>query len=220
LIRESAEHLGIELNKATAVVQGYGNVGCHAAHFLHELGVSIIGISDVSCGLHNNNGLNLQSVDDWLEQNGTLQGYLEADEINNQELLELECDILAPCALQNQITSTNAPYIKCKILAEGANGPTSLEADRMLTERGIFVLPDVLGNAGGVTVSYFEWVQNTQEFSWTLEEVNDRLHKILVNAFHRTLVRSQRDAIDMRTAALIEGISRVAEAKLLRGVFP
>ncbi len=220
LIRESAEHLGIELNKAKAVVQGYGNVGRHAAHFLHELGVSIIGISDVSCGLHNSNGLNLQNVDDWLEQNGTLQGYLEADEINNQELLELECDILAPCALQNQITETNAPYIKCKILAEGANGPTSLEADRMLTQRGIFVLPDVLGNAGGVTVSYFEWVQNTQEFSWTLEEVNDRLHKILVNAFHRTLVRSQRDGIDMRTAALIEGISRVAEAKLLRGVFP
>ncbi len=220
LIRESAEHLGIELNKATAVVQGYGNVGRHAAHFLHELGVSIVGISDVSCGLHNSNGLNLQNVDAWLEQNGTLQGYIEADEINNQELLELECDILAPCALQNQITETNAPYIKCKILAEGANGPTSLEADGMLTERGIFVLPDVLGNAGGVTVSYFEWVQNTQEFSWTLEEVNDRLHKILVNAFHRTLVRSQRDGIDMRTAALIEGISRVAEAKLLRGVFP
>ncbi len=220
LIRESAEHLGIELNKATAVIQGYGNVGRHAAHFLQELGVSIIGISDVSCGLHNNNGLNLQNVDDWLEQNGTLQGYIEADEMNNQELLELECDILAPCALQNQITETNAPYIKCKILAEGANGPTSLEADGMLTERGIFVLPDVLGNAGGVTVSYFEWVQNTQEFSWTLEEVNDRLHKILVNAFHRTLVRSQRDGIDMRTAALIEGITRVAEAKLLRGVFP
>lgn len=220
LIRESAEHLGIELNKATAVVQGYGNVGRHAAHFLQELGVSIIGISDVSCGLHNSNGLNLQNVDAWLEQNGTLQGYIEADEINNQELLELECDILAPCALQNQITESNAPYIKCKILAEGANGPTSLEADGMLTERGIFVLPDVLGNAGGVTVSYFEWVQNTQEFSWTLEEVNDRLHKILVNAFHRTLVRSQRDGIDMRTAALIEGISRVAEAKLLRGVFP
>ena len=221
LIRESAEHLSIELNKATAVIQGYGNVGRHAAHFLQELGVSIIGISDVSCGLHNNNnGLNLQNVDDWLEQNGTLQGYIEADEMNNQELLELECDILAPCALQNQITETNAPYIKCKILAEGANGPTSLEADGMLTERGIFVLPDVLGNAGGVTVSYFEWVQNTQEFSWTLEEVNDRLHKILVNAFHRTLVRSQRDGIDMRTAALIEGITRVAEAKLLRGVFP
>ena len=220
LISESAEHLGIELNKATAVVQGYGNVGRHAAHFLQELGVSIIGISDVSCGLHNSNGLNLQNVDAWLEQNGTLQGYIEADEMNNQELLELECDILAPCALQNQITETNAPYIKCKILAEGANGPTSLEADGMLTERGIFVLPDVLGNAGGVTVSYFEWVQNTQEFSWTLEEVNDRLHKILVNAFHRTLVRSQRDGIDMRTAALIEGITRVAEAKLLRGVFP
>jgi glutamate dehydrogenase (NAD(P)+) len=220
LIKESADHLNIDLNKSTAVIQGFGNVGRHAAHFLDELGASIIGISDVSCALYNKKGLNLHEVNDWLEKNPVLQGYPDADEISNQELLELECDVLAPCALQNQITADNAPYIKCKILAEGANGPTSLEADRILAEKGIFVLPDVLGNAGGVTVSYFEWVQNTQEFSWTLDKVNNHLHKIMVHAFQRTLVRSQRDKIDMRTAALIEGISRVAEAKLLRGVFP
>lgn len=221
LVQEACQHLGIDMKKATAVIQGYGNVGRNTAHFLAELGVRIIGISDVSCGIVNASGINLNAVDAWIGQNGgILKGFSEADEISNQELLELECDILAPCALQNQITETNAPYIKCKVLAEGANGPTTLEADRLLTERGIFLLPDILGNAGGVTVSYFEWVQNTQEFSWTLEEVNDRLHKILVNGFQRTLVRSQRDGIDMRTAAMIEGISRVAEAKLLRGVFP
>ncbi len=128
--------------------------------------------------------------------------------------------MLAPCALQNQITEDNASKVRCKILAEGANGPTTLEADKILVENGVFVLPDVLGNAGGVTVSYFEWVQNTQEFAWTLEETDARLQRILNQAFQRTLIRSQRDDLDLRTAALIEGIDRVAKAKLLRGVFP
>ena len=220
MIQEAAGHLGIDLKKTTAVIQGYGNVGRNAARFLDDLGVKIVAVSDVSCGVYNANGLNLNDVESWLAENKVLQGYLNGDEISNQDLLELECDILAPCALQNQITEKNAPYINCRLLAEGANGPTTLEADRMLAERGIFLIPDILGNAGGVTVSYFEWVQNTQEFSWTLEEVNDRLHKILVGSFQRTLLRSQRDKVDMRTAALMEGISRVAEAKLLRGVFP
>jgi glutamate dehydrogenase (NAD(P)+) len=149
-----------------------------------------------------------------------VKGYPDAEEISNEALLELSCDILVPAALQNQITGANAERVKCKLLAEGANGPTTLEADEILSRRGIFVLPDILGNAGGVTVSYFEWVQNTQEFAWTLEETNDRLHKMMTGAFRRTLLRSQRDGINMRTAALIEGIERVAEAKRLRGVFP
>lgn len=220
LIQDAAYHVGIELKNATAVIQGYGNVGRNAAVFLEQLGVKIIGISDVTCGLYNQKGLSLGAIDDHLQAHGVLKGYEDAEEISNRELLELECDILAPCAMQNQITSDNASYIKCRLLAEGANGPTTLEADRVLRERDIFVLPDILGNAGGVTVSYFEWVQNTQEFAWTLEEVNDRLHHIMVQAFQRTLLRSQRDDVDMRTAALIEGISRVSEAKLLRGVFP
>lgn len=134
--------------------------------------------------------------------------------------MELDCDILAPCALQNQITQENASKLKCKILAEGANGPTTLEADQILGDKGVFILPDILGNAGGVTVSYFEWVQDTQNFSWSLEEINDRLHKIMSDAFKRTLIRSQSESVDMRTAALIEGVGRVAEAKLLRGLFP
>jgi glutamate dehydrogenase (NAD(P)+) len=134
--------------------------------------------------------------------------------------LELKCDILAPCALQNQITSKNAGRLKCRMLAEGANGPTTLDADQILIEKDVFLLPDILGNAGGVTVSYFEWVQDTQNFTWSLEEINDRLHKIMVGAFNRTVLRSQRDKLDMRTAAMIEGIQRVAKAKLLRGLFP
>ncbi len=220
LIEEAAAHLQIDLKKATAVVQGFGNVGRHAATFLDNLGVTVIGVSDVSCGLYNPKGLPLKKLHEYLAANRSLRGFPDAEEISNQELLELECDILAPCALQNQITGDNAPYLKCRLLAEGANGPTTLEADRLLEERGIFVLPDILANAGGVTVSYFEWVQNTQEFAWTLDEINIRLQKMLVSAFQRTLLRSQRDGIDMRTAALIEGIQRVAEAKLLRGIFP
>ncbi len=220
LIQEAAKHLGMDLTKATAVVQGFGNVGRNAALFLTECGVKIIGVSDVSTGIYNPKGLVLSAVAEHVAQTGYLKGYPDAEEISNEELLELECDILAPAALQNQITAANAGRIKCKLLAEGANGPTNLEADEILHERGIFVLPDILGNAGGVTVSYFEWVQNTQEFAWTLEETNDRLHKIMTGAFRRTLLRSQRDGIDMRTAALIEGIERVAQAKLLRGVFP
>jgi glutamate dehydrogenase (NAD(P)+) len=220
LIQDAAFHIELDLKNATAVIQGFGNVGRNTATFLEQLGVKIIAISDVSCGIYNEKGLALSAIDDYLQKNTTLDGYPDATQVSNNELLELECDILAPCALQNQITDQNAPYLKCKMLAEGANGPTSLEADKILWDRGIFVLPDILGNAGGVTVSYFEWVQNTQEFAWTLEEVNDHLHKIMVEAFQRTLMRSQRDNVDMRTAALLEGIGRVAEAKLLRGVFP
>jgi len=220
LVKEAADHIGIDLKHATAVIQGFGNVGRNAAILLGELGTRIVGLSDVSTGLYNPKGFNLAAVSEHVEQTGYLKGYGEGEEISNAELLELECDILIPAALQNQITEHNAGQLKCRLLAEGANGPTTLEADAILQERGVFVLPDILGNAGGVTVSYFEWVQNTQEFAWSLEETNARLHKMMTSAFHRTLLRSQRDRVDMRTAALIEGIQRVTDAKLLRGVFP
>jgi len=220
LVKEAADHIRIDLKHATAVIQGFGNVGRNAAILLAELGTRIVGLSDVSTGLYNPKGFNLAAVAEHVENTGYLKGYGEGEEISNAELLELECDILIPAALQNQVTEQNAGRIKCRLLAEGANGPTTLEADAILAERGIFVLPDILGNAGGVTVSYFEWVQNTQEFAWSLDETNARLHKMMTSAFHRTLLRSQRDGIDMRTAALIEGIQRVTDAKLLRGVFP
>ena len=201
-------------------MQGFGNVGSNTVRFLADNGVKIIGVSDVTTGLHNAAGLDLNSLLEHVRRHGALKNYSGADEISNAELLELKCDILAPCALQNQITEQNASRLQCRLLAEGANGPTTLKADKILQDAGIFVLPDILGNAGGVTVSYFEWVQDTQNFTWSLEEINDRLHRIMTAAFHRTLKRSLRDSLDMRTAALIEGIQRVAQAKLLRGLFP
>ena len=187
---------------------------------LEELRVRVVGVSDVTTGLWNENGLSISSLLDWVRRHTVLKGCPDGDEVSNAELLERPCDILAPCALQNQITADNAERIQCRLLAEGANGPTTLEADRILCDRGIFVLPDVLGNAGGVTVSYFEWVQDTQNYSWTLDEINSRLHRIIVDAFQRTVSRAKRAGIDMRTAALTEGIQRVAEAKLSRGLFP
>ncbi len=220
LIAEAAAHLGMNLKECTAVVQGFGNVGSNAAKFLEELGVRVIGVSDVNTGIYNESGLSITSLLDHVSKHRTLLGYKGGQEITNKELLELPCDILVPAALQNQITGENAPNIKCRMLAEGANGPTTLEADEILNEKGVFILPDILGNAGGVTVSYFEWVQDTQNYNWTLEEVNNRLHKVMIDAFRRTTLRAQRDKLDMRTAALIEGVQRVAEAKLARGLFP
>jgi glutamate dehydrogenase (NAD(P)+) len=220
LIKEAADHIGLDLKQATAVVQGFGNVGSNAARFLAESGVKLIGVSDQTTGIYNPRGLSIEALLKYVAEHRFLKDYPDGEAITNQELLELECDVLAPAALQNQITAENAGRIKCKLLAEGANGPTTLEADDVLSERGVFVLPDILANAGGVTVSYFEWVQDTQNYTWTLAQINERLHEIMTGAFRRSLQRSQRDRVDMRTAALLEGIQRVAEAKLLRGLFP
>jgi len=220
LVEEAARHLRFNLSECTAVVQGFGNVGSHAARFLDDLGVKVIGVSDATTGVYNPQGLSLAGLLDYVKENRFLSGCPLGESITNRQLLELNCDILVPAALQNQITAENADRIKCKILAEGANGPTTLEADEVLHDKGVFILPDVLANAGGVTVSYFEWVQDTQNYMWSLEEVNQRLHKILIDAFRRTLNRSEGNGLDMRTAALIEGIERVADAKLARGLFP
>ncbi len=220
LIEEAAGKTGLNLKQATAVVQGFGNVGSYAAQFLQELGVRVIAVSDVSTGIHNPAGLDVASLRDQVRQKGVLRGCGAGDEISNEEMLEIECDILVPAALQNQIRGDNAGRIRCKLLAEGANGPTTLEADQILNDNGVFILPDVLGNAGGVTVSYFEWVQDTQNFMWPAEETNSQLRQILLDAFRRTVARAERDKLDMRTAALVEGIERVATAKLLRGLFP
>ncbi|WP_116475030.1 Glu/Leu/Phe/Val dehydrogenase dimerization domain-containing protein [Zobellella maritima] len=220
LIEASAAHLGFELGKATAVVQGFGNVGSYTARFLAEAGAKIIGVSDVSTGLYCPEGLSVADLLAYVAEHRVLAGYPGAEPISNQALLELDCDVLALAALQNQVTVENAGRINCRLLAEGANGPTMLEADEILFERGIFVLPDILGNAGGVTVSYFEWVQGMQNLTWTLEEINGRLQTILLDAFQRTLRLAQERKLDMRTAALIEGVKRVTDAKLLRGVFP
>ncbi|MFM2092926.1 MAG: Glutamate dehydrogenase [Planctomycetota bacterium] len=220
VIQHACEQLKLNPKKCTAVVQGFGNVGSNAAKFLEELGVRVIGISDVLTGIYNPKGVSVTDALNWIDQHRTLQGFPGGEPITNQQLLELPCDILVPAAMQNQITVENAAKIQCKILAEGANGPTTLDADEILNARDIFVIPDILANAGGVTVSYFEWVQDTQNFSWTLDEINSRLYKIMSDSFARTAKRSRDQKLDMRTSALIEGIQRVTEAKLLRGLFP
>ncbi len=220
VIEEAASKIGLELKGATAVVQGFGNVGSHAARFLADDGASILAVSDVSGGIHNDRGLDVDALQEWVREHRVLEGFPGGEPISNADLLELECDVLAPCALQNQITAANAPRIRCRILAEGANGPTTLEADEILTRNGVYLLPDILANAGGVTVSYFEWVQGTQNYMWTLEEINARLRKALEGAFSRVATRAERDGLDMRTAAMVEGIARVTEAKLSRGIFP
>jgi glutamate dehydrogenase (NAD(P)+) len=220
LVEEAARTVGLELDGATAVVQGFGNVGSHAARFLAEDGVKVVAVSDVSGGIHNDRGLDLAAVEAHVREHRLLEGFPDADPVTNQELLEIPCDVLAPCALQNQITAGNAPAIRCRILAEGANGPTTLEADDILTEKGVFILPDILANAGGVTVSYFEWVQGTQNYMWTLEQINERLREAVAAAFGRVHARAEEEGVDMRTAALMEGVARVSQAKLSRGLFP
>ncbi|HJT39544.1 MAG TPA: Glu/Leu/Phe/Val dehydrogenase dimerization domain-containing protein [Sphingobium sp.] len=220
LVGETCRQIGLDLNGATAVVQGFGNVGVHAATFLAEAGAKIIGISDVSAALHNPNGLPIDKLKDHVRQHRQLFGCPYGEIIPGRDLLELQCDILAPCALQNQITAENSTRINCRIVAEGANGPTTLEADDMLDARGIIVLPDILCNAGGVVVSYFEWVQGLQNLTWPLEEINSRMRDILTDALARTQRRAQAEKVDMRTAAMIEALSRVGAANHLRGLFP
>ncbi len=220
VVEQAAKHLDLDLAGATAVVQGFGNVGRHTALLLAEAGMRVTGVSDATGGIHNPEGLDLASVTAWIDEHGVLEGYPHGDALTNAELLELPCDVLAPCAIQNQITAANATRIRCRILAEGANGPTSLEADEILADSGVFLLPDVLCNAGGVTVSYFEWVQGIQNVTWTLDEIHRRLREILSSGFDRMAARAQALSVDNRTAALVEGIDRVTHAKLSRGLFP
>jgi glutamate dehydrogenase (NAD(P)+) len=218
--QEAARHLGMELDGATVVVQGFGNVGSHAARCFDECGSNVVAVSDVTGGIHNPDGLDIAAVQAWVAEHRFLEGFPGGDSVTNAQLLEIECDVLAPCALQNQITAENAPRIRCRILAEGANGPTTLEADEILVANDVFILPDILANAGGVTVSYFEWVQGTQNYMWPLDEINRRLRAVLTNAFSRVVARAEGSGLDMRSAALVEGIDRVTGAMLSRGIFP
>jgi glutamate dehydrogenase (NAD(P)+) len=220
VVEQAAKRLGLDLSGATAVVQGFGNVGRHAALLLAEAGLRVVGVSDATTGLYRADGLDLASLTEWIDAHGVLEGYPDADAITNAELLELPCDVLAPCAIQNQITLANAGRIRCRILAEGANGPTTLEADEILADRGVFVLPDILCNAGGVIVSYFEWVQGTQNVMWSLDVIHRQLREILGAGFERMIARAEQLAVDNRTAALVEGVDRVTRAKLARGLFP
>jgi glutamate dehydrogenase (NAD(P)+) len=219
MIIEAAKHLGIELAGLTAVVQGFGNVGSVAARELTNIGVKVIGVSDRTGGFVDTNGLPVEKLLEVADKNHSLEGCPYGDKITNEELLELKCDVLVPAAMEMQITKVNAARVECRILAEGANGPTTPEADAIIREKGIFLIPDILANAGGVVVSYFEWVQDLQNFFWTEEEVNKKLRDILVKAFHEVLDMSRTQAVDTRQAALMIGIERVTRAMLWRGLY-
>jgi len=218
-IVEAAAHLGIDLGKCTAAVQGFGNVGSVVVKELANAGVRVIGVSDRTGGFYDRSGLPVDRLLEVADKNHSLEGCPYGEKVSNAELLELKCDILVPAALELQITEENAGRLQCRILAEGANGPTSLEADKIIQEKEIFLIPDILANAGGVVVSYFEWVQDLQNFFWTEEEVNKKLRDILVKAFHEVLSMSAQQKIDMRLAALMIGINRVARAMLWRGLY-
>jgi glutamate dehydrogenase (NAD(P)+) len=218
-IIEAANHLGIDLTKCTGAVQGFGNVGSVVVKELNDLGVRIIGVADRTGGFYDANGLPIARLLETASQNHSLEGFQYGGKITNAELLELKCDILVPAALEMQITQENARRLQCRILAEGANGPTTPEADAILRQKDIFVIPDILANAGGVVVSYFEWVQDLQNFFWTEEEITKKLRDILVKAFHEVLQMSQKQDVEMRLAALMIGIDRVARAMLWRGLY-
>ncbi len=219
-IREACHVKDLNLTRATVVVQGFGNAGSYTAKFLHEDGARIIALSDSSGGVFNPNGIHPDAALEYKSKTGRLTGLPDTDAISNQELLELTCDILVPAALENQITRRNADRIKAKIIAEAANGPTTPAADDILFDKGIFVIPDILANAGGVSVSYFEWVQDLYGFFWSEDEVRRNLERIIKNAFHEVYYTSQRYGVDMRIGAYILAITRVAEATRVRGIFP
>ncbi|WP_050616210.1 Glu/Leu/Phe/Val family dehydrogenase [Bacillus testis] len=215
-IREAAKQKGLELKGARVIVQGFGNAGSFLAKFMHEAGAKVVGISDAYGALYDRKGLDIDYLLDRRDSFGTVTTLFE-NTITNEELLEMECDILVPAAISNQITAHNAHAIKAPIVVEAANGPTTLEATKILTDRGILLVPDVLASAGGVTVSYFEWVQNNQGYYWTEEEVNEKLEKVLVQAFNNVHQLSQARSIDMRLAAYMIGARRMAEASKFRG---
>ena len=218
-VNEAIKRLEKTPEQTTVVVQGSGNVGGIGAELMHAAGYKVIAISDVSGGIHNPNGLNIPDVLDFLKKNKTLEGYQGADPVGNSELLEIECDVLAPCATENQITSENAGRIRCRILAEGANGPTTPKADKILHEKGIFVIPDILANAGGVTVSYFEWVQDRMGYFWSEAEVNERLESKMVASFNELVHYATKHDVDTRTAAYMLAIDRVAYDTRMRGIY-
>jgi glutamate dehydrogenase/leucine dehydrogenase len=223
-VREAAKAIKMDLKGATVAIQGFGNVGGNSAPLLDEMGCKVVAVSDVSGGIHDAKGLDIAALMAHVKQTGSVKGFAGAKEITNKELLEIPVDILVPAALEGVITKENAAKVSCKILAEGANGPTTPDADAILLKKGVFVIPDVLCNAGGVTASYFEWVQGLQSFFWTEEEVNERLDQIMTKAFHQVhdiwLKETKKEPLTMRQAAYMLAVQRVAEAIRKRGIYP
>jgi glutamate dehydrogenase (NAD(P)+) len=220
ILREASEDLSFPISGAKIIIQGFGKAGLTSAQVLSEMGATIVGVSDSQGAIYNRRGLPVSDVLAAKQQNGSVTSFSEADHLTNEELLEQPCDILIPAALANQITAKNADKIRARIVGEAANGPTTPEADDILFDRGVFVIPDILANAGGVTVSYFEWVQGLQEFFWTEREVNAQLERIMVNAFENVLRVAQERRVHMRTAAYLLAVDRVARSTLTRGIYP
>lgn len=217
--REALAERGLSLRDATVAVQGFGNVGSVAAQQLARAGARVVAIGDRTGARHNARGFDIDEAIAWVRKHGTLEGYVKGTAITNDELLELDVDVLVPAALENVITTRNAACIRAKIICEGANGPTTAAADPILEEKGIFVIPDILANAGGVTVSYFEWVQNRAGYAWTEAAVNERLEDTMVTSFRAVLALARRRHVSMRTAAYMLALSRVAAVHELRGVY-
>jgi glutamate dehydrogenase (NAD(P)+) len=219
---EVLRHFRLRISDTTVVIQGFGNVGSHTARILHTEGVKILAISDQLGGIYNQQGLDIPGILSHLASNKVAIPSLTkfGEPISNEDLLVLPCQVLIPAAVAEEITAKNAPFLQCQYVIEAANGPTSLEADAILKERGIFVVPDILANAGGVIVSYFEWVQDAQRFSWQESDIHSRLKTIITAAFHRILNHAEEKNFTMRTAALITGIQEVAYAHQCRGLFP
>ncbi|MFN0088256.1 MAG: Glu/Leu/Phe/Val family dehydrogenase [Blastocatellia bacterium] len=219
VLNEAVRKLGINPAETRVVIQGSGNVGGIAASLLHEAGYRVVALSDIHGGIHNPGGLDIPDVLRHLAEHGTLEKYEKADPVSNHELLELECEVLIPAATENQITSLNAHKIKCRILAEGANGPTTAAADEILEGKGVFVIPDILGNAGGVTCSYFEWVQDRMGYFWKEATVNERLQDIMVAAFEEVVKYAEAHKVNNRVASYMLAIDRVAYITRLRGIY-
>jgi glutamate dehydrogenase (NAD(P)+) len=219
VVKEALRELGLPLNGTKVAVQGFGNVGSVAAHLLEEEGLTVVAISDKSGGIYNPTGLYVSEALDWIRENRFLEGFPNGEAITNEQLLEVDCDVLAPCALENVINRRNAGNIRAKIIAEGANGPTTAFADSILEENGVFVIPDILANAGGVTVSYFEWVQNREGYYWREDTVIERLREVMIRAFSTVLQYSRQHNVNMRTAAYMLSIDRVAAVHKLRGIY-
>jgi len=217
--REALRHLGMPIVGATVAVQGFGNVGSVAADLLSKQGCKIVAIGDRTGGYHNAAGVDVTAAIDHVKKHKSLEGFRGGDGITNDELLTLPVDVLLPAALENVITSKNADRIRAKVICEGANGPTTAGADSILDEKGVFVIPDILANAGGVTVSYFEWVQDRGGYFWTEETVNNRLEDIMTNSFHAVLNLARQHKVNMRTAAYMLSISRVSTVHKLRGIY-
>ncbi|MGB7070708.1 MAG: Glu/Leu/Phe/Val dehydrogenase [Pyrinomonadaceae bacterium] len=218
-VNEAIKRFGLTPESTSVVVQGSGNVGGIGAELMHQSGYKVIAISDIFGGIYNKNGLDIPAVLAYLKKNKSLEGFERAEPVNNEELLEIKCDVLAPCATENQISSANADKLQCKILAEGANGPTTPKADKILHDKGIFVIPDILANAGGVTVSYFEWVQNRTGYFWQEAEVNTRLEEKMVSSFNELSHFAEKHSVDSRTAAYMLAIDRVAYDTRMRGIY-